>query len=76
MKLAGKYATSNASGYAPNVFPSQQLMHSLAKQTNNDELKSALLEFQYPFKLSDLENSNYSPTTKQTILNVVTKAQN
>jgi hypothetical protein len=57
-------------------------MHSLANhgrkkiQTNNNELKSALLEFQYPFKLSDLENSNYSPTTKQTILNVVTEAQN
>jgi hypothetical protein len=26
--------------------------------------------------LSDLENSSYSPTTKQTILNVVTEAQN
>ena len=76
MKLAGKYATSNASGYDPDVFPSQQLMHYLAKQTNNNELKSALLEFQYPFKLSDIENSNYSPTTKQTILNVVTEAQN
>lgn len=76
MKLAGKYATNNNSGYAPDVFPSQQLMHLLAKQTNNDELKSALLEFQYPFKLSDLENSTYSPTTKQVILNVVTKTQN
>ena len=76
MNIAGKYATSSTSGYVPDVFPSQQLMHSLAKQTNNNELKSALLEFQYPFKLSDLENSSYSPTTKQTILNVVTEAQN
>ena len=76
MKLAGKYATNNAPGYTPNVFPNQRLMHSLAKQTDNDELKDALLRFQYPFKLSDLENSNYSPATKQTILNVVTEAQN
>jgi hypothetical protein len=76
MKLAGKYATNNASGYTPDVFPSQRLMHSLAKQTNDNELKDALLRFQYPFRLSDLENSNYSPATKQTILNVVTEAQN
>jgi len=76
MKLAGKYATANASSYAPDVFPSQQLMHSLATQTNNNELKNALLEFQYPFKLSDLENSNYSPTTKQAVLNVITTVQN
>jgi|APGre2960657373_1045057.scaffolds.fasta_scaffold103900_2 hypothetical protein len=76
MKLAGKYATASASSYSPDIFPSQQLMHSLAKQTNNNELKNALLEFQYPFKLSDLENSNYSPTTKQAVLNVVTTAQN
>jgi hypothetical protein len=76
MKLAGKYAATNASSYAPDIFPSQQLMHSLAKQTNNNELKNALLEFQYPFKLADLENSNYSPTTKQAVLNVVTTAQN
>ena len=76
MNIAGKYATSSTSGYVPDVFPSQQLMHFLANQTNNKEFEDALLRFQYPFKLSDLENSNYSPTTKQTILNVITEAQN
>ena len=76
MKLAGKYATGAGPSYTPDVFPSQQLMHSLAKQTNNNELKSALLEFQYPFKLSDLKNSDYSPATKEVILNAVTTTQN
>ena len=76
MKLAGKYVAGIASGYVPDVFPNQQLMHSLVKQTTNNELKSALLEFQYPFKLADLENSNYSPATKEVILNAVTTTQN
>ena len=66
MKLAGKYA------YTPDFFPNQQLMHSLANQTNNTQLKEALLDFQYPFKLEDLKSSRYSPEIMQTVLNAVT----
>jgi hypothetical protein len=63
MNIAGKYM--------PDIFPNQRLMHSLAKQTTNAELKDALLTFQYPFRVSDLTNSSYSENIKQTILNVV-----
>jgi hypothetical protein len=65
MKLAGKYA------YTPDFFPNQQLMHSLANQTNNTQLKEALLDFQYPFKLEDLKASGYSPEIMQTVLSAV-----
>ena len=75
MKLAGKYATAITPGYTPDVFPNQQLMHSLAKQTDSNELKNALLDFQYPFKLSDLKNSSYSPAVKEIVLNAVTRTQ-
>jgi hypothetical protein len=66
MKLAGKYA------YTPDFFPNQQLMHSLANQTNNTQLREALLDFQYPFRLEDLKSSGYSPEIMQTVLNAVT----
>ena len=65
MKLAGKYAT----GYTPDMFPNQQLMHTLARQTTNAELQDALLRFQYPFRLADLQGSNYSQEVKQAVLN-------
>ena len=64
MKLAGKYAT----GDTPDVFPDQQLMQMYASQTTNPELKKAALEFQYPFKMSDLKNSKYSDEVKFTIM--------
>jgi hypothetical protein len=44
-------------------------MQTLALQARDPELKNAALEFQYPFKLSDLQNSKYSPNVKQSILN-------
>ena len=70
MKLAGKYST----GYTPDFFPNQQLMHSLANQTNNPQLKEAFLNFQYPFKLQDLKSSGSSPEIIQTVLTAVTGA--
>jgi hypothetical protein len=63
MQLAGKYI--------PNAFPSQSLMHKLASQTSNPELRDAFLTYQYPFRVEDLANSNYSPEVKQTILSVI-----
>jgi len=74
MKLAGKYAAMKEllNDYTPDFFPNQQLMHSLANQTNNTQLKEALLDFQYPFKLEDLKSSGYSPEIMQTVLNAVT----
>ena len=69
MALAGKY------NYTPDIFPNQGLMHSLAKQTNDPELKNAFLDFQYPFKLADLKNSGYSPQVVNTILEVTTGGQ-
>jgi len=71
MELAGKYLGKKETGYTPDVFPNQKLMQYMHEQTKDPELKSALLEFQYPFKLSDLQNSSYSPKTKQTILNAI-----
>jgi hypothetical protein len=70
MELAGKYARAKT-GYTPDVFPDQRLMHALAAQTNDPELKSAALDFQYPFKLSELQASNYSQNIKQTIMQAV-----
>lgn len=70
MKLAGKYST----GYTPDFFPNQQLMHSLANRTNNPQLREAFLDFQYPFKLEDLKSSGYSPEIMQTVLTAVTGA--
>ena len=66
MKLAGKYAT----GYTPDIFPDQRLMQEIAKQSQNDpEMKEAALAYQYPFKISALLNSNYSPRVKEVIAN-------
>ena len=64
MQLAGKYST----GYTPDVFPDQRVMQALAAQARNPELRDAALTFQYPFKLSDLQASKYSPNVKQFIL--------
>ena len=50
-------------------------MHSLAKQTNDPELKNALLDFQYPFKVIELKNSGYSPQVINKILEVTTGTQ-
>ncbi len=68
MQLAGKYANAKT-GYTPDVFPDQRVMQTLALQARDPELKNAALEFQYPFKLSDLQNSKYSPSVKQSIMN-------
>jgi len=64
MQLAGKYST----GYTPDVFPNQRLMQSLALQAQDPELRDAALTYQYPFKLSELQNSNYSQTVKESII--------
>lgn len=66
MKLAGKYST----GYTPDVFPDQDIMHALSNKAGSMDLKNALLEFQYPFKQEELVNSGYSPE----IVNIVYKA--
>ena len=68
MRLAGKYSA----GYTPDFFPNQQLMQQLANQANNPQLKEAFLDFQYPFKLQDLQSSEYSPEIIQTVLTAVT----
>lgn len=68
MQLAGKYANVKT-GYTPDVFPDQRVMQALAAQARDPELKNAALDFQYPFKLSDLQNSKYSPSVKQSIMN-------
>jgi hypothetical protein len=68
MQLAGKYANAKT-GYTPDVFPDQRVMQALAAQTGDPELRNAALDFQYPFKLSDLQNSKYSPDVKQSIMN-------
>ena len=68
MKLAGKYAT----GYTPDVFPDQRFMQEIAKQSANDpEVRDAALRYQYPFRLSELVNSNYSSRTKEIIMNAL-----
>jgi hypothetical protein len=68
MKLAGKYST----GYTPDAFPDQVLMQEIAKQSANDpEVREAALRYQYPFKLSELVNSNYSQRTKEIIMNAL-----
>ena len=68
MKLAGKYAT----GYTPDAFPDQKLMQEIAKQSANDpEVREAALTYQYPFRLSELINSNYSQRTKEIIMNAL-----
>ncbi len=65
MKIAGKY-----NNYTPEIFPNQKLMLSLAQQTNNAELQKALLDFQYPFAVSELKNSGYSPQVVNEILKI------
>jgi len=68
MQLAGKYANAKT-GYTPDVFPDQRVMQALAAQARDPELRNAALDFQYPFKLSDLQNSKYSQDVKQSIMN-------
>jgi hypothetical protein len=68
MKVAGKYAGSTQPYFEPDVFPNQQLMHVLAAQTDDQQLKNALLDFQYPFKESDLKNSGYSPAIQKIVM--------
>jgi len=70
MELAGKYAGKDT-GYTPDAFPDQRLMQEIAKQTNNPEMRKAALQYQYPFKLSELLNSNYSSSVKETIVNAL-----
>jgi hypothetical protein len=70
MELAGKYA-NKTTGYTPDAFPDQRLMQEIAKQTNDPEIRQAALQYQYPFKLSELLNSNYSPLVKETIVNAL-----
>lgn len=68
MQLAGKYAVDSRQSFVPDVFPNQQLMQALAQQSSNPELKDAALTFQYPFKLTNLQNSKYSQGVKQVIM--------
>lgn len=68
MELAGKYAKDIRQPYEPDVFPNQPLMQMYANQTTNPELKQAALEFQYPFKMSDLKKSKYTDEIKFTIM--------
>jgi hypothetical protein len=70
MELAGKYAENNRLQYEPDVFPDQRLMQALASQTNDPELRNAALDFQYPFKKSDLQSSKYSSNIKESIMRV------
>lgn len=67
MELAGKYASTKIR-YTPDVFPDQRIMQILAAQASDPELRNAALDFQYPFKLSDLQNSNYSASIKESIM--------
>jgi hypothetical protein len=68
MQLAGKYST----GYTPDAFPNQRFMQEIAKQSVNDpEVREAALRYQYPFKLAELVNSNYSQRTKEIIMNAL-----
>lgn len=68
MQLAGKYST----GYTPDAFPNQRFMQEIAKQSVNDpEVREAALRYQYPFKLAELVNSNYSQRTKEIIINAL-----
>ena len=67
MELAGKYL-SKQTGYTPDVFPDQRLMQAYANQTTNPQLRAAALQFQYPFKISDLKNSNYTDEIKYAIM--------
>jgi hypothetical protein len=68
MKLAGKYMVDSRSSYEPDTFPDQRLMQLYANQATNPELKQAALNFQYPFKMSELKNSKYSDETKFIIM--------
>ena len=68
MKLAGKYMVNSRSSYEPDTFPDQRLMQMYANQATNPELKQAALNFQYPFKMSELKNSKYSDETKFIIM--------
>ena len=72
MKLAGKYMVDNRSSYEPDTFPDQRLMQLYANQATNPELKQAALNFQYPFKMSELKNSKYSDETKFIIMQATT----
>jgi len=69
MQLTGKYST----GYTPEIFPNQNIMQTFAAQTKNNELRNGFLEFQYPFRRSDLMNSGYSPEVKEIILQAATQ---
>jgi len=72
MELAGKYAKDNRPLYAPDVFPDQRLMQMYASQTTNPVLRNAALEFQYPFKMSDLKKSKYPDEIKFIIMQATT----
>jgi hypothetical protein len=54
------------------VFPDQRLMQMYASQATNPVLKKAALEFQYPFKMSDLKKSDYPDEIKFTIMQATT----
>jgi hypothetical protein len=72
MELAGKYKTQITTGYTPDAFPDQRFMQEIAKQSVNDpEVRNAALQFQYPFRIADLKNSNYSARTKEIIINAL-----
>lgn len=71
MELAGKYGVNPGATYVPDAFPDQALMQGIAMQTSSPELRKAALQFQYPFKLSELINSKYSNETKNQLLRIL-----
>jgi len=72
MELAGKYTQNNRPYFEPDVMPNKQLMQRYATQSTNLELKHAALNFQSPFKMSELENSPYSNEIKFMIMQATT----
>jgi len=72
MELAGKYAKNNRPSFEPDVMPDKQLMQRYTTQSTNPELRHAALNFQYPFKMSELKNSPYSDEIKFTIMQATT----
>ena len=63
--------------YVPDMFPFQGLHHDLARQASDANLKEALLEYQYPYKESELLADNkYSPDIRLQVLALDKKFSN
>lgn len=63
--------------YVPDIFPFQALHHDLARQASDPNLQEALLDYQYPYKESELLADNkYSPDIRQQVLALDKKFSN